>query len=71
MRQWVGLCERGFDLTVWFVAAWRVSLEAKLIEEALTCQRTGGCVVLVACLLACLLTPPPPPSPSVCVIPTD
>lgn len=45
MREVVGLCERGFDLTVWFIAAWKVSLEEKLLQEALTCRRIGGCVL--------------------------
>lgn len=34
------LCERGFDLTVWFIAAWKISQQRELIEEALFCQRT-------------------------------
>ncbi len=34
------LCERGFDVTVWFVAAWRVSLEKERLDEASFCQRT-------------------------------
>lgn len=32
-------CERGFDLTVWFIAAWKISQHEKIIEEALFCQR--------------------------------
>jgi len=36
-----GLCERGFDLTVWFIAAWEISLEKKRVDQALFCERVG------------------------------
>ena len=36
-----GLCERGFDLTVWFVAAWEISLEKERVDEALFCEKIG------------------------------
>jgi len=36
------LCERGFDVTVWFVAAWKASEEDKKIKEALYCERIKG-----------------------------
>ena len=44
LREMAGLCERGFDLTVWLIAAWKASLEEKLLQKALACQRIGGCV---------------------------
>lgn len=33
------LCERGFDVTFWVVAAWKASEEHELIEDALYCKR--------------------------------
>ncbi len=37
----VSLCERGFDVTAWFVAAWKISDEDERIQQALHCARTG------------------------------
>ncbi len=36
-----GLCERGFELMVWFIAAWEISLEKERVDEALFCERAG------------------------------
>lgn len=33
------LCERGFDVTMWVVAAWKASDEHKAISDALYCKR--------------------------------
>ena len=33
------MCERGFDVTAWFVAAWKVSDEDELIQKSLYCDR--------------------------------
>lgn len=50
LKEMVGLCERGFDLTVWLIAAWKVSLEEKSLQKALECQRIGGCVPACMCV---------------------
>ncbi|GAB5036265.1 Hypothetical protein NocV09_03600360 [Nannochloropsis oceanica] len=34
-------CERGFDVTLWFLAAWKVSEEDERIKKALQCERIG------------------------------
>lgn len=33
------LCERGFDVTMWVIAAWKASDEHKAISDALYCKR--------------------------------
>ena len=37
----VSWCERGFDVTLWFLAAWKVSEEDERIKKALQCERIG------------------------------
>lgn len=38
----VSWCERGFDVTLWFMAAWKVSEEDARIKKALQCERIAG-----------------------------